>query len=140
MYNKSANLTINSILSHTLSPHKTQQADVHIPTHTLQKSFYLHQINHCHDRTFHSPDHKHTETHLVQGVSKGDQVWTCYFYYALLNGITQNQKHPYIDTVLVKSVKMNNGYIPMLNTEISSCHIFPKRTEFYSLCNLYVEQ
>lgn len=36
---------------------------------------------------------------------------------------------------LVKSVKMKNGYIPMLNTKISSCHIFPKRAEYNSLRN-----
>lgn len=63
-----------------------QPANVHIPTHTL--------INHCNDRTLCLPHHTHTETHLVQGISKADQVWTCFFYYALMNGMTWNQKHP----------------------------------------------
>lgn len=57
-------------------------------THTYTK------INHCHDRTLCLPHHTHTETHLVQGISKADQVWTCFFYYALMNGMTCNQKHP----------------------------------------------
>lgn len=57
-------------------------------THTYTK------INHCHDRTLCLPHHTHTDTHLVQGISKADQVWTCFFYYALMNGMTCNQKHP----------------------------------------------
>lgn len=69
-------------------------------------------------------------THLIT------QVWTCFFYYALLNGISWNQKHPHLVTALgdlkkrKENVKMKDGYIPMLNTELSSCHVFPKRTEY----------
>lgn len=33
-------------------------------------------------------------THLIT------QVWTCFFYYALLNGISWNQKHPHLVTAL----------------------------------------
>ncbi len=77
--------------------------------------------------------HTYRDMFSFCGVLKADQVWTCYFYYALPNGITWNQKHPHMAWENGKCE--NEGYIPMLNTGISSCQIFPKRTEYNSLCN-----
>lgn len=34
-----------------------------------------------------------------------------------------------------KEWMVTDGYIPILNTEISSCHIFPKRAKHNSVCN-----
>lgn len=111
------------VITHS-SPHKMQHANVHIHCKNLfiYTKLIIAMIEHC----AHLITHTYRDTFSFCGVLKADQVWTCYFYYALPNGITWNQKHPHMAWEIGKCE--NEGYIPILNTGISSCHIFPYAT------------